>query len=409
MAPRFTGGMPPVKRLTAQTSNKFPDLGLHYPGQSRCLPEHIRQMNALVPKKLRFSWGLRVGSRQPEYPKRMMKYARRDFPCIRGCIRQDKASLLKTPIFNLLITWHKTAPDLQGTKPAVWLAVRSVCCQPVSPGFLPKFRGKLRGKIARVQGRVCGSVQARNFLPDSRFPCGTGLRSAGRERVLPGWQPAPISCQLRPCRPDIPDRRFTPRPACLPADRTGPVKPGPLIDAATCRTRSAERVRDFRAQGTGTSGGSRPVSECGQDRSASRRAKVFLPLAMPDLPTFFHRRYPANSGANPPAVSPRVSGGISFWTERHFVSDDPSGKFSAMITRGWRRRKSETKRNAKKSARRHWKVRRMTPTSPPRREGPVISEQHWRHPVATNTLLSSAIRTGPVKPDRLIDAAICRA
>ena len=135
------------------------------------------------------------GATRSEYPKRMMKYACRDFPCIRGCIRPGKASLSKAPIFNLLITRHKTASNLQGTKPAVWLAVRSVSCQPVSPGFLPKFRGKNRGKIARVQGRVCGricgSVQARNFLPDSCFPCGTDLRSAGRERVLPGcWQPA---------------------------------------------------------------------------------------------------------------------------------------------------------------------------------------------------------------------------
>ena len=242
-----------------------------------------------------------------------MKYACRDFPCIRGCIRPDKASLSEIPIFNLLITGHKTAPDLQGTKPAVWLAVRSVCCQPVSPGFLRKSRGKLRGKLARVQGRVCGSicgrVQARNFLPDSCFPCGTGLRSAGRERVLPGWQPAPIGCQLRPCRPDIAGRRFTPRPACLPADRTGPVKPGPLIDAATCRTRSAERVRDFRAQGTGfqgtgTSGGSRPVSgmRAGPERVPSREgffyrwpcriSRRFFTVGIPRIPARTLLRFP---------------------------------------------------------------------------------------------------------------------
>ena len=169
-----------------------------------------------------------------------MKYACRDFPCIRGYIRPGKASLSEPPIFNLLITRYKTAPDLQGTKPAVWLAVRSVCCQPVSPGFLPKLRGKLRGKIARVQGRVCGRicgrVQARNFLPDSCFPCGTDLRSAGRERVLPGWQQAPIGCQLCLCRPDIADHRFTPRPACLPADhpcmepQTGPDRRAGLPD-----------------------------------------------------------------------------------------------------------------------------------------------------------------------------------
>ena len=131
----------------------------------------------------------------------MMKYARRDFPCIRGYIRPGKASLAEPPIFNLLITRHKTAANLQGTKPAVWLAVRSVSCKPVSPGFLRKSRGKSRGKIARVQGRICGRVQARNFLPDSCFPCGTGLRSAGRERVLPGWQPAPVA---RACQREIP-------------------------------------------------------------------------------------------------------------------------------------------------------------------------------------------------------------
>ena len=280
----------------------------------------------------------------------MMKYARRDFPCIRGCIRPAKASLLKTPISNLLITRHKIDPNLQGTKPAVWLAVRSVSCKPVSPGFLRKSRGKLRGKIARVQGRVCGSVQARNFLPDSCFPCGTGLRSAGRERVLPGWQPALIGCQLRPCRPEIASRRLTPRPACLPADhpcmepqtgpdrraglpdrcpspapsahgpapaipvlppanRTGPVKPGPLIDAATCRTRSAERVRDFRAQGTGfqgtgTSGGSRPVSgmRAGPERVPSREGffaaghagppDVFFTAGIPRIPARTLLRFP---------------------------------------------------------------------------------------------------------------------
>ena len=32
MAPRFTGGhAPPVKRIKAQTSDKFPDNRLHYP------------------------------------------------------------------------------------------------------------------------------------------------------------------------------------------------------------------------------------------------------------------------------------------------------------------------------------------------------------------------------------------
>ena len=34
-------------------------------------------------------------------------------------------------------------------------------------------------------------------------------------------------------------------------------------------------------------------------------------------------------------------------------------------------------------------MRRITPTLPPRREGPVISEQHERHPVAANMPLAS--------------------
>ena len=115
-----------------------------------------------------------------------MKYAGRDFPCIGGYIRPGKASLSETRILNLLIRRHKSAPNLQGTKPAVWLAVRAVCCQPVSPGFLRKFREKNRGKIARVQGpvcgRLCGRMQAYNFLPDSCscMECSCVERTCGR-------------------------------------------------------------------------------------------------------------------------------------------------------------------------------------------------------------------------------------
>ncbi len=125
-----------------------------------------------------------------------MKYACRDFRCIRGYIRPDKASLSGTRIFNPLITRHKTASNLQGRKPAVWLAVRSVCCQPVSPGFLRKFREKNRGKIARVQEPVCGSVQARNFLPDSCscMECSCVEPACGRR----AGQGCPW-CRSRPC------------------------------------------------------------------------------------------------------------------------------------------------------------------------------------------------------------------
>ena len=145
-------------------------------------------------------------------------------------------------------------------------------------------------------------------------------------------------------------------------------------------------IRRGRARARGHPAAAARSPDCGQDRSASRRAKVFLPLAMPGfLRLFFNRRYSANSGADPPAVSPRVSGG-------HFVSDDPLERFYAMITTGWRRRKSETKRNAKKQPRRSREVRRMTPTRRPRREGPVISEQPERLPGAANMPLASRSR-----------------
>ncbi len=58
----------------------------------------------------------------------MMKYADRDFRVSGGYIRLGKASLSETPIFNPLITRHKPAPNLQGRKMPVWLAVQSVCC-----------------------------------------------------------------------------------------------------------------------------------------------------------------------------------------------------------------------------------------------------------------------------------------
>ena len=347
---------------------------------------------------------------QPEYPKRMMKYACRDLSCIRGYIRPGKASLSKTPIFNLLITPHKTAPNLQGTKPAVWLAVRSVCCQPVSPGFLPKFREKSRGKIARVQGRVCGricgSVQARNFLPDSRFPCGTDLRSGCRERVLPGWQPALIGCQLRPCRPDIPDLPGHTAPRLPPggpslhgtADRTGqPDARGSMPVSRVGGTRSCPGntgVAPGEQDGTGKTG---PPDRRRDLPDPIRRTGAGLPRAGPERVPSREGFFAAGHAGLPDVFSPPTSRefrrepscGFPARFRGHFVSDDPSEKFYAMITTGWRRRKSETKRNAKKQPRRSREVRRMTPTSPPRREGPVIFEPRGRHPVAANTPLAS--------------------
>ena len=140
-----------------------------------------------------------------------------------------------------------------------------------------------------------------------------------------------------------------------------------------------------------------------EDRGPACTLLVFIDDATSTLlQPFFYRRYPANSGANPPAVSPRVSGGISFRTEGHFVSDDPSEKFFAMITTGWRRRESETKRNAKKQPRRSWEVRRMTPTSPPRREGPVIFE-----PRGLICEMRTHDNTPPARPAVLRRGLIC--
>ncbi len=59
----------------------------------------------------------------------------------------------------------------------------------------------------------------------------------------------PTGCQLRLCRPDIPGRRFTPRPACLPADHPC-IKPQTEPD---CRAGLPDRKR--RDQGTGQDGG----------------------------------------------------------------------------------------------------------------------------------------------------------
>ena len=160
-----------------------------------------------------------------------------------------------------------------------------------------------------------------------------------------------------------------------------------LIDAAICRTdpqngcgNSARRARGFRARGHPAAAARSP--ECGQDRSASRRAKVFFAAGHAGYPDVFSPPVSREFRREPSCGFPARFRG-------HFVSDDPSGKFYAMITTGWRRRKSETKRNAKKQPRRSREVRRMTPTSRPRREGPVISEQPERHMAATNRPLAS--------------------
>ena len=310
---------------------------------------------------------------RPEYPKRMMKYACRDFPCIRGYIRPGKASLSETTIFNLLITRHKTAPNLQGTKPAVWLAVRSVSCQPVSPGFLRKSRGNLPGyrdvsvagcrpaiscrtPVSRVEpacGRRAGNgyCQGVGNRPDrlSTAPVQTGhprppvhtaprlppggpslhgtadrtgspRRSSGPETQGRSVREIGQRDAGDPC-PSPASAAHGPAPAIPvlpPAIRTGPVKPDRLIDAAICRTRSAERVRDFRAQGmgfqgTGTSGGNRPVSgmRAGPERVPSREGFFAAGHAGPS-DDFFTAGIPRIRARTLRRFSRAFQGGISF-------------------------------------------------------------------------------------------------
>ncbi len=115
--------------------------------------------------------------------------------------------------------------------------------------------------------------------------------------------------------------------ARLPRHRTrsGPGNNGvaPGEQDGTGKTGSPDRHRDLPDlirrtdpgfQGTGTSGGRRPISglRAGPERVPSREG-FFCRWPCRTSRHFFHRRYRANSGATPPAVSPRVSGG-------HFVS-----------------------------------------------------------------------------------------
>ncbi len=71
-----------------------------------------------------------------------------------------------------------------------------------------------------------------------------GGQGTGIARVL---ATGPTGRQLRLCRPDIPDRRFTPRPACLPAGH-------PCIKPQTEPDRGLPDRRR-RARGTGQDGG----------------------------------------------------------------------------------------------------------------------------------------------------------
>ena len=122
----------------------------------------------------------------------------------------------------------------------------------------PEIQGKNRGKIARVQepvcGRICGRMQARNFLPDScscvECSCvngpAVGVQGTGIARVL---ATGPTGCQLRLCgtghrRSPVHTAPRLPLPADHPC-----IKPQTEPD---CRAGFPDRKR--RDQGTGQVG-----------------------------------------------------------------------------------------------------------------------------------------------------------
>ncbi len=123
----------------------------------------------------------------------------------------------------------------------------------------------------------------------------------------------------------------------------------------TGKTGSPDRHRDLPdlirrtgagIQGTGTSGGSRPISGmgAGPERAASREG-LFLPLAMPDLPAIFSPPVPRKFRRDPFGGFPaRFGRAFRFGGEGHFVSDDPSEKISRMVAIGCRRHEN-LKRN----------------------------------------------------------------
>ncbi len=137
------------------------------------------------------------------------------------------------------------------------------CAVGVLPTGLPRISPEIQGKKqGEKQGENCLSTGTCLWqCAGPQFPAGllfpvwnvpvwnrpaVGGQGTGIARVL---ATGPTGCQPRLCRPDIPGRRFTPRPACLPADH-------PCIKPQTEPDRRAglpDRKRG--ARGTGQDGG----------------------------------------------------------------------------------------------------------------------------------------------------------
>ena len=175
-------------------------------------------------------------------------------------------------------------------------------------------------------------------LPSLRWPRRWRYRATGPAHVNPVISHRhPEICPDETRGRAIPPARAgaDPRPGnngVAPANRRGLVKPGPLIDTRSAGPdppngcgNSACRAADFRARGFRARGHPAAAArspEWGQDRSTSRRARGFLPLAMPGFLRFFLTGGIAQISARPLRRFPRAfQGGISFRTEGHFVSD----------------------------------------------------------------------------------------
>ena len=86
--------------------------------------------------------------------------------------------------------------------------------------------------------------------------------------------------------------------------------------------RAGQPISGHGVSGHGDIGRQPPdVRTAGRTGARPVARRVFCRWPCRDSCGFFNRRYRANSGAIPSAVSPRVPGGISFRAQGHFVSD----------------------------------------------------------------------------------------
>ncbi len=217
----------------------------------------------------------------------------------------------------------------------------------------PKIQGKKQGKIARVQGPVCGSVQARNFLPDScscvecscvepacglpdrkRRARGTG-QDGGQGRavhgVVPGLAcggvtgrtgPAHVNPVISHRHPDIcpdmsssePGSRDSPGPGHRTRSCPGNNGVAPGEQDGTGKTGHPDRRRDLSDLMRRTGAG---IPRAGPERATSREG--FFAAGHAGIPDFFFTAGIAQIPAQPLRRFPRAfQGGISFRAQGPF-------------------------------------------------------------------------------------------